>query len=201
MIKNIVFDLGNVLLDFKPEEYLQQNYSDSELIEELYRKLFSSPEWEGLDRGTLTRQEAVEKLGAKHPELKPEIKEILASLDKLLQPKQETISLLNSLAETEYNLYVLSNFHQQAYQEVAAKYDFFDHFDGLVISAQINYIKPETEIYKHLLAEFELTPEKTVFIDDKKENLAGAEEFGIKTIHFAKNIDYLKQELAKLNIL
>lgn len=201
MINNIVFDLGNVLLDFKPEEYLKQNYSDAELIEKLYQKLFSSPEWKQLDRGTLTRQEAVSKLGTQHPELKPKIKEVLSSLDTLLQPKQETISLLETLAATDYNLYVLSNFHQQAYQEVAAEHDFFDHFDGLVISAQVNYIKPEAEIYEHLLTEYQLTPEKTVFIDDNRENLAGADEFGIKTIHFQGEVNRLKQKLAEFEIL
>ncbi len=200
MINNIVFDLGNVLLDFKPLVFLKEKFVDPELIDKLYQIVFKSREWIELDRGTVKEEDVVERLCRKNPGFEEEISEVFSEWKEILRPINGTVDILNELKEKGcYNLYVLSNYHLEAF-EVVSHYDFFKHFDGLVISAEINYIKPEPDIYDHLIEKFKIDPEKTLFIDDTRENLDGAEEFGIKTVYF-EDPSRLWKELKKLDII
>lgn len=194
MIKNIIFDLGNVLLDFKPDIYLENLGYQNQLKEKLKSAVFKSEEWLLLDRGTITQKEAVEKWKQRNPNLKKEIKNMISEWEKMLTIKQDSLEILKSLAAKNYNLYILSNFHQKAFTYVTDKYDFFNYFDGQVISAEVNMIKPEAEIYTHLLNKFNLKAEETLFIDDSKKNIKAALKQGMRVIHF-KDAVSLKKEL------
>lgn len=194
MIKNIIFDLGNVLLDFSPAEYLDNLGFNKEKISKLNSLIFDSPEWLMLDRGTISEKEAVQKWQQRSPELKADIKLVMENWHDILTVKEESRAILAELAQKNYKLYVLSNFHQKAFDYVRQKYDFFEYFDGLVISAEINLIKPEAEIYDYLLDKFNLKAEATLFIDDSQENIKAALEKGLRVIHF-KDAESLKQEL------
>lgn len=200
MIKNIVFDLGNVLLSFKPDEYLEKSFSNREIRRKFKENIFQSSEWVELDRGSITQKEAVISICSRCPELEGEVKKIFADLAEILMPIKESIELLKRLKEKGcYKLFVLSNFHIEAFN-VVCKYEFFNYFDGIVISAKINYIKPEPDIYSFLLEEYDIRGKETLFIDDMKENLDCAENFEIKTI-LCKNPAQLEQELKDLDIL
>ena len=91
-------------------------------------------------------------------------------------------------------MYILSNFHKQAFNYVIEKFDFFNYFDGRIISADIGMIKPESEIYDHLLNKFNLKAEETLFIDDSKKNIKAALKKGIRVIHY-KDAASLEKEL------
>lgn len=194
MIKNIIFDLGNVLLDFSPVEYLNNLGFNQEKISKLNSLIFASPEWIMLDRGTISEKEAVEKWQQRSPELKADIKLVIENWHDILTVKEASLDILKKLAAENYKLYVLSNFHQKAFNYVSQKYDFFKYFDGLVISAEINLIKPEAEIYDYLLDKFNLKAEASLFIDDSKENIEAALEKGLRGIHF-KDAESLDKEL------
>ena len=194
MIRNIVFDLGNVLLDFEPESYLEKLGYSGEIKDKLKAEIFETEEWLMLDRGTISQEKAVEKWQQRNPELKDEIADVMAEWEKILVLKEDSLDILKSLAEKDYNLYVLSNFQKKAFAYVKSKYDFFNYFDGRVISADIGMIKPEADIYDHLLDEFNLKAEETVFIDDSKENIMAALKKGIRVIHF-KDAASLEEEL------
>jgi len=194
VIKSIVFDLGNVLLDFDPESYLADFSYDEEKKMELKKAVFASPEWLQLDRGSLDFKEAKEKMIKRRPQLALEIENILAGWEEMLKLKEESLFILEDLAKKDYKLYVLSNFHQKAFDYVSKKYDFFKHFERLLISSQVGMIKPEKEIYNYLLTEFQLNPEETLFIDDTLANIEAARREGIKVIHF-QTAERLKEEL------
>lgn len=194
MIKNIVFDLGNVLLDFDPDSYLEELGYGDELKSQLAAEIFETEEWLQLDRGTISQKQAVEKWQQRNPELADEIAEVMAEWEKILTLKKDSLEILKSAADKNYNLYILSNFHQKAFDYISTKYDFFKYFDGRVISADVHLIKPEAEIYEHLLNKFNLKPEETLFIDDSKANIEAALKKGIRVIHF-KNAESLDEEL------
>ena len=194
MIKNIIFDLGNVLLDFDPERYLETLGYQGKLKEQLKLEIFKTDEWLMLDRGTISQEDAVEIWQQRNPDLQMEIADVMTEWEKILTLKKDSLEILKSLAAKNYNLYILSNFHEKAFTYVSKKYNFFDYFDGKVISADIGMIKPDPEIYEHLLNKFNLEAGTTLFIDDSKKNIAAAINKGIRVIHF-KDAESLKEEL------
>jgi len=194
LIKNIVFDLGNVLLDFEPERYLENLGYHGKVKEQLKLEIFKTDEWLMLDRGTISQEDAVEIWQQRNPDLQMEIADVMTEWEKILTLKKDSLEILKSLAAKNYNLYILSNFHEKAFTYVSNKYNFFDYFDGKVISADIGMIKPDPEIYEHLLNKFNLEAGTTLFIDDSKKNIAAAINKGIRVIHF-KDAASLKEEL------
>ncbi|TDO94378.1 putative hydrolase of the HAD superfamily [Halanaerobium saccharolyticum] len=194
MIRNIIFDLGNVLLNFEPESYLNKLGYNGEIEAQLRAEIFETEEWLLLDRGTITQEQAVKKWQQRNPELKDEIAAVMAEWEKMLTLKEDSLEILKKLADRDFNLYILSNFHQKAFEYVSSKYEFFNYFDGQVISADIGMIKPELEIYEHLLDKFNLKAEETLFIDDSKANIKAALKKGIRVIHF-KDAASLEEEL------
>lgn len=183
MIKNIIFDLGNVLIKYTPENFLEKNIK-KEKQEKFIETVFKSKEWLELDRGTLSYEDAIEKFA----EIIPEERENLEKLFKnnimdCLVPIEENIQVLKKLKEKGYNLFVLSNFHRPAFEQIQNDWEFFNEFDGGVISCYCHFLKPNPRIYELLLAKYGLTPEETLFIDDTKVNVEGAEKIGITGIH------------------
>ncbi len=193
MINNIIFDLGNVLLDYKPEQFLLERYSDKILRERLYQEAFQCPEWLMLDKGVISQEEVVERLSLRYPNDTEEIENIFQSWTEMLKPISGTVAILKKLKDRDYKLYVLSNYHIKAFNKVFKENDFFRYFDGMVISAKEKTIKPEAEIYQKLISEYKIIPEESIFIDDTEENLKGAKEFGIKTILFSSPFELIKK--------
>lgn len=200
MIKNIVFDLGNVLLEFKPETYLQKMFSDPAKCRRLNSGIFQSDLWVELDRGTLTAGEAERTICRRLPGLEEDVRLVFSSWENILIPIDATVVILEELKKADYRLYALSNFHLSAFEKVCRRYRFFKLFDGLVISAEIKRLKPEPGIYQHLLEKYRLRAEETFFVDDRPENLVPAHELGFKTTLFT-GPSGLRKTLNALNIL
>ena len=198
MYKNIIFDLGNVLLDFNPRGYLKSKISDDKL-EDVFKAIFSSEEWVMLDRGTITEKEAINNIINRNSTYINEINLAFDNWYDLLKPIEETVEILMSLKENGYKIYYLSNFHELAFGEVTKKNKFFELFDGGVVSYAEKLIKPEEEIYKLILERYKLNPNESIFVDDMEANVEGANKVGIKTILF-KGPKELKEELNNLKI-
>ena len=192
-IKNIVFDLGRVLIKFEPKEYIQQNVPE-EKREDFYNGIFGSTEWLMLDRGPLSDEDAKKIFKERVPGADKQIDRLFdVDLFEILQPIEENVKLLPKLKE-KYNLYILSNFHQPAFEHIFKKYDFFRLFDGHTVSCYYYLLKPEKEIYDILIDKFNLIPKETVFIDDTKVNIDACEKEGIRGIHLPDYTE-LKQKL------
>lgn len=182
----VVFDLGNVLLTFRPRDFLLEHTGDHELAEELHRIIFRTPEWLALDRGSFTREQAIAVLGERHPQHAGTICWVLVNwTEAIVRPIPGTVKILKALKRhCAVDLYILSNFHLEAYEEVRARYDFFELFDGGVISARVGMLKPEEGIYRVLVERYGLAPERTLFIDDLEENTRKAAKMGLKVLRF-----------------
>ncbi|GAB6167837.1 HAD family phosphatase [Clostridium carnis] len=197
-MKNIVFDIGNVLLNFNPREYLKGKIKE-EKVEEVYKEVFQSEEWVMLDRGIIEEKDAIEVLINRSRENKDNIKIAFENWYDILTPIEKTVEILKKLKEEGYNLYYLSNFHLLAFEHVINKYEFFSIFYGGIVSYRENLIKPEKEMYEKILENYNIKANESIFIDDVKENIDGAKDIGFNTILFTSP-DKLIEELKKYNI-
>jgi len=196
MINCIIFDIGNVLLDFNPLDYLKNLFTDStpQEILELHRDIFESEEWLKLDRGVISQQQAVETLAIRNPKLKDKIQKAMETWVEILTPKEDVIKILKKLDSKKYKLLLLSNFHEDAYAYIIDKYEFFQLFQGGIISYKEKLLKPEEEIYLSLIKKYNISPIEAIFIDDTVVNIDGANRLGFNTIQF-RNAKQLQCEL------
>ena len=199
MIKNIIFDIGNVLLNFKPEEFLKRFVDDDLRIKDFINNVVKTELWLNLDRGILSLQEAHTEYLSRYPEETTLLTAFFNHWKEMLTPITKNIQILQDLKSNDYKIYFLSNFIEEAFDYVQGRYEFFTLADGIVISSEIKYVKPEIKIYQHLLEKFNLIPEQCVFIDDIESNLTQAHTLKMKTIHYLKNTD-LRSDLRKMDI-
>lgn len=198
-MKNIIFDIGNVLLSFQPEEYLNQFY-DENTKNDLMAIIFSSDEWVDLDFGKLTINQAIQNLTSRYPHYTQAITFVLNNWTNMLLPIKENIQLAYQLKEKGYALYLLSNFHKEAFLEMNEYYDFFQIFDGGIISGFEHVVKPEKEIYQLLIDRYHINVQESLFIDDMLSNIHTAIDLGMQGIHL-HYLANLEEELKKRNLL
>lgn len=184
MLRNIVFDLGNVLLDYLPEEHLKARRVAPEHIPSLMEGIFRSEEWVRLDLGTLTEAEAVERWVGRLDCPEALVRDVVDHWREMLTPIEDTVGILERLKKSEYGLCFLSNFHEAAFETVSARHGFFRLFDGGVVSCRVQRVKPDAEIFRHLVESCGIQPEESVFIDDVEANVEGAERCGFQGIRF-----------------
>lgn len=197
MITTLIFDLGNVLISWKPEEYFEKNGYDKAHKEIIIAEIFKSPEWLQLDNGDFTLEEAVERIAVKSSLEKAEIRAIFDLRTKIIFPLTRNTSLLPVLKKHGFKLYFLSNFPDDIFDEIHNKYDFFRLFDGGEISARIKASKPDEKIFRIFLKKHSLAAENCLFIDDSHKNANSAEMLGMKVIHLEKP-DTLRAGLEKV---
>lgn len=200
MYKNIIFDIGNVLLDFKPKEYLKTKIIEADKILEIHKEIFESQEWVMLDMGTITEEEAKKTLINRSRNNGHLIELAFKDWYNMLTPIEGSVEILKELKDKGYKVYFLSNFHLLAFENVTQRNSFFQLFDGGVVSYKENKLKPEKEIYKRIIEEYKIKPEESIFIDDVQANIEGAGKLNFNTILF-KNPNDLRENLGNYDIL
>jgi len=199
MVKNIIFDIGNVLLNYKPEEYLKLKIIESDKILEVHKEMFESKEWLMLDRGMITEEEAKDIIIKRSSENGHLIKIAFENWYELFTPIEDSVNILNELKNADYKVYFLSNFHLSAFENVIKRYNFFKIFDGGVVSYKEQQLKPEEGLYNRLLEKYQIKPEESIFIDDTKANIEVAKKLNFNTIPFKSSKD-LREKLRTYNI-
>jgi putative hydrolase of the HAD superfamily len=199
LIKNAIFDIGNVLLSFKSKEFLLNYIDDIKQIDIFVSNIINSKTWLNMDQGILTIKEAKNIFLGKYPELTGIINIFYDNWLEIFSPIDKNINILKELKKNNYKIYALSNFIEESFHFVLKKFEFFSLFDGMVISYNVQLIKPEVAIYQHLLDKYKLVPNECVFLDDYMECLIPAQKLGIFTILINKEVD-LRAELRKLSV-
>lgn len=179
MIKNLVFDLGNVLISFKPSEYFDKKDYPESVKAKILSDIFGSREWLMLDNGDINTREAIDLIASKSTLNKEEISHIFNLRTELIFPLDQNVRLLPGLIKKGFRLYFLSNFPMDLFEEVKTGYYFFKYFDGGLISAEAKTSKPDTRIYEMLMEKYSLLPEECLFIDDLEINVKAAEAAGM----------------------
>lgn len=200
MIKNIVFDMGNVIIRFDPELFMVRLGLAEEDRKLLKRELFVSLEWSRMDRGSLTDEEAAEIVCLRVPErLHDAVRRLVGMWDRPILPVEGMYELVEELRGMGYGIYLLSNasFRQHDYwpRVPASKF-----FDGTLISADVKLVKPQPEIYRLLCDKFSLVPEECVFIDDSTSNAEGAYFCGINALVFHGDAHEMRLKLNELGV-
>jgi epoxide hydrolase-like predicted phosphatase len=182
MIKNIVFDLGNVLISFRPSEYFDKKHYPENIKSRILADIFASKEWLMLDKGLINTAQAINSIAATSSLNKDEIIHVFNLRSELLYPLDENVRLLPELKKQGFRLYFLSNFPLDLFEEVKTGYYFFKYFDGGVISAEAKVSKPDSRIYEILLKKYSLSPEECLYIDDLEVNVRAGEAAGMRGI-------------------
>jgi len=202
MIKNVIFDFGNVLLEWN-EDKIVNNFSNNKEEQEILKEvIFKSDEWSKLDNGSMNYQDAILLFKEKLPiNLKNRVEEIMSTWYKKMQINEELCNLIKKLKENNYKIYALSNTHVPVYEYVK-NLEIGKYFDGFLISAIENMMKPNEDIYYRLFEKFELVPQECFFIDDSERNIAAGRKCGMEGHIFnIKDFQKLIEELNKNNIL
>lgn len=200
MIKNIIFDLGGVLIDHNPEKTLYAHFS-KENADIILREIFRNPVWGERDRGVVTSEEIMEmKKDIIPPEIYDKVNEMVGNFFPYMPPFEKMYGFVKELKENGYGIYLLSNVGKEFYT-VKKDIPVLELFDGFVASSDYKVIKPEKEIYNILFEKFSLKPEKCFFIDDVQKNIDGAKNAGMDGHCYSHgDLEILKADLREKGV-
>ncbi len=200
MYKNIIFDLGGVVVDFNPREFLVDHFMNEKLEDALYAITFGSEEWLEIDAGLLSREEGERIMRQKGAELHRafEVDVILDDWYDMLRTQNEVLQLIKRLKQRGYSIYYLSNISHDVLAMLRQR-KFWKLFDGGVASCKVAVTKPDPRIYQALLKRYGLSATESVFVDDNESNAAAATQVSITGIPF-KNVRTLQRALMGLGI-
>jgi putative hydrolase of the HAD superfamily len=201
-IKNIVFDIGNVLLCWDPPAIITQTFPEEtqpEKLATLTQLIFKSPIWYDLNLGKLTEGEAITQYRQQANIAVDKLTVLMDNIKTSLLPISGSFELLEKLHTAGFSLFALTDNVKEIVAFLRKKYSFWERFQGVVVSAEVGCLKPSPEIYNHLLETYHLVAEQTVFIDDLSANVGGALALNIHGIQF-KNIDQCIADLRNLSI-
>lgn len=183
-IKNIIFDVGGVLLGFDWDGYLDSFGFSKEAREAMGRATYPSAPWNERDRGLLTEEEYFQKMLALAPEYEKELRQVIDGENASLQLFDYSQTWIQYLQHQGYRTYLLSNISEHMKKGFYEKMDFIPQMDGVIFSCDVKTIKPEPEIYQVLLDSYGLKPEECIFMDDRKENVEAAKRAGMESFVF-----------------
>ena len=200
MIKNILFDMGNVLIYFDRNLFMDRLGLDEADKKLLTRELFLSLEWARMDRGSLVEPQAVESISRRLPErLHDAAEKLVSHWDEPLIPVPGMYELIRELKSAGYGIYLLSNASLRQH-EYWPRIEASQFFDGTLISADEGLMKPQPEIYRLILERFGLKAEESFFIDDLPSNIEGAFYCNMPGAVFYNDVAKLRQDLRNAGV-
>lgn len=193
MIKNIVLDMGNVLLKFDPEVSLCRYCETEEIRDIIRRELFEGPEWIMGDYGTITNAERFEPVSRRVPvSFHRQLKDCVDHWNICMQPIPGAKTFCEYLKSKDYRIYVLSN-ADDTFFDYFPRFAEVSYFDGIMVSSSVHFIKPDIKIYQLFLDTYHLLPEECLFIDDREENAEGARKAGMQAVVYAGDFEPIKK--------
>lgn len=200
MINTVIFDIGNVLADFKVWDYLKSYGYDDETNKRIAENTFESDNWAEEDRGVLSHNELVSLMSRECPDLRDNIDRFLTNLYESVHENEYSARLIDKLKDKGIKVLVLSNYGRDAYEASEKIFEFLKHIDGGVISCYVKTVKPEPEIYDAIIEKYGLDPAKALFFDDRLENVHAARSKGIKAVCVDNGYESIINGLSKYGI-
>lgn len=199
MIRNIIFDVGKVLVEVRWHEVMRELGFDEAIVELVANATVCSSMWGEYDRSKLPYEEMLKKFVMNNPTVEKEIRLFMKHEKEAIREFPYAREWVKSFRDKGYKCYVLSNYPKGTFENTREERSFEEFLDGAVYSFQVQMVKPEKEIYQMLLERYDLIPEECVFIDDNQANVEVARELGMNAIQFWKK-DETEKELEKLGL-
>ncbi len=190
-IKNIVFDVGMVLVDFCWAQHCRNLEFNETIIESFDQNMISSGVWDQLDEGTITQEDAIREFIRKMPQYEQQVITFWQSPEEFVKEYAYATPLIQTLKKQGYNVYLLSNYPIGIYHIHWPAFSFLSHVDGYIVSAIERIKKPDPAIYRLLCDRFQLKPEECLFIDDRQVNVDAAISVGMESVLF-ENYEQLR---------
>lgn len=200
MIKNIIFDLGNVIINYNQEKIIKHFTQDKDEYDYIIEQIFKAPEWQMMDLGTITNQEAANIINKRNNyKYKDLTEDFLNNWYKIQTVNRDVVELAKKLHKDGYRLYVLSNMANLTF-EFFKDDEFFELCEGIIISAHEHIKKPDRKVFEILISRYNLNPQETIFIDDDDtgRSYRTANEIGIfGRFVLPNNVEDIKNMLAE----
>ncbi len=189
-VKNIIFDLGGVLMDWNPRYLYRKIFEDTEEMEWFLANVCTS-EWNEQQDAGRPFKEATSLLIEQFPKYKSEITAFDERWEETIKGSfEETVSVLETLdEEKKYKIFALTNWSGEKFPLVKNKYTFYDRFLDILVSGDEKLIKPNLEIFYLAIERFDINPASTLFIDDNLANIEAAKKVGFQVVHFKQASD------------
>jgi putative hydrolase of the HAD superfamily len=199
MFKNIIFDLGGVLMTDVPLMKIARDLSVrfSMSGDELHSHLYPTEHWTLLTLGEISEDEYWDHF-LKASKINVDKEELKDMVRTELRPIEENVEII-PLLKSQYKLAILSNHSREWSEFMRKEFDFFNYFDQIIVSCNVGLRKPDPRIYQLALTRLHSEPEECLFIDDKKRNTDGAQRVGMKTI-VLDDVSRLREKLFGLGV-
>ncbi|MCC8138587.1 MAG: HAD family phosphatase [Clostridiales bacterium] len=195
MIKNIIFDIGNVLVDFDSETYLKGFGFAPEKEKRIREATFDGPIWHEFDRSVIPVKQLRETLASLVlPEDREDVLQVFDHSDATIRRRDFAIPWILSLQEQGFKTWYLSNYSRWTAERTQNALDFLPFLHGGLFSYEVGQIKPEPEIFRSFLQRFpEIRPDESVFFDDSPANIRAACALGFHGIVFRNQEQAMKE--------
>lgn len=203
---NVVFDFGGVLFDWQPHEFLSKLLPERaptpEAAHTLAADFFQAwgGDWAAFDRGSIEPGALAQQIASRTGLAVHDALKVIEGVPHELQPVAGSVALLRRLHAAGHALYFLSNMPEPYAQHLELNHTFLGLFRDGVFSARVRLIKPEPEIYEHLVRRFGIDPADTLFIDDVALNAEAARAAGWQAVQF-ENVAQCERELVGRGLL
>ena len=183
MIKNLIFDMGDVLIGYRWKEMLTEDFGvPEERAYPIGKALFEDPVWREFDAGLKPMEAVLEHYSALYPEDAKIISRMFYEGERMPVKRERVWKKVAELKDKGYRLYVLSNYSEYLFNKHTRDIPVISLMDGMVISYEVHSIKPDHAIYRHILDKYDLKPEESIFFDDRKENVEAARELSMDAV-------------------
>ena len=187
MIKNVIFDIGGVIVKFKKETYLDPLGLDEATKNYLIDEILFTDDWFQLSIGKMTQTEFLDNVAKKHPDYLELTKPVfeIETLKKLLPVYTQTIELIKKIKEKGYRLFIISDLEESNVAYVESQIpNIYELFEDIIYSCRVGMVKKHGEIFDLAINRFNIVPEESIFIDDTQINLDQASKRKINTFRF-----------------
>lgn len=186
MLKNVVFDVCNVLLEFDCHNFVYEVFEDKNIADNVKKALIDYDLWNQFDMGPESEEKIVDGLLAAYPKYAKEIKYAFDEAPKYLTRCDYPTAWIKELQAAGFKVYILSNYCRYMINARPDAIDFVPALDGGFFSCNIHMIKPHADIFEKLCEEYHLEPAECIFVDDRPDNIEAAKGCGWQGLVFTK---------------